>query len=361
METTTGHLPRRAEMLRAFMERDSRYEGLFFTAVRTTGIFCRPTCTARKPRAENVEFFGSTSDALLAGYRPCRRCEPMRAVGGAPAWLRPLVERVEREPMRRWRDREIRRLGLDPGRVRRWFQRHHGMTFHAYSRARRLGEALGRIQQGDSVSGAAFGSGYDSLSGFNEAFRKLAGAAPTEAADAPLVSVTRIRTPLGPMIAGATDEAVCLLEFADRRMLPTQLRVLTRRMRCVLAPGTNGLLDVLAATLEQYFRGEEIDEDVPLALPGTPFQERVWRELLRIPRGSTISYAELARRVGRPSAVRAVAAANGANRVAILVPCHRVVGSDGSLTGYGGGVWRKHRLLELEGAIRGVDGELTAS
>lgn len=344
-------------MLRAFMERDPGYEGLFFTAVRTTGVFCRPTCPARKPRVENVEFFGSTSAALLAGYRPCRRCEPMRAPGGAPAWLRPLVDRVEREPTRRWRDRDIRRMGLDPGRVRRWFQRHHGMTFHAYSRARRLGEALGRIQHGDPVSGAAFDSGYDSLSGFNEAFRKLAGAAPTEALDVPLVSVTRIPTPLGPMIACATSDAVCLLEFADRRMLPTQLRVLTRRMKCVLAPGTNGVLDGLAETLGRYFEGEEIGADVPLKLPGTTFQEHVWRELVQIPRGSTISYAELARRVGRPSAVRAVAAANGANRVAILVPCHRVVGSDGALTGYGGGVWRKRRLLELEGAT----GELTGN
>jgi len=350
-------MPRRAEMLRAFMDRDPRYEGLFFTAVRTTGIFCRPTCPARKPKAQNVEFFGTTSAALLAGYRPCRRCEPMRAPGGAPPWLRPLVDRVEREPTRRWRDHDIRGMGLDPGRVRRWFQRQHGMTFQAYSRARRLGEALGRIQHGDPVSGAAFDSGYDSLSGFNEAFRKLAGAPPTEALDAPLVTVTRIPTPLGPMVAAATGDAVCLLEFADRRMLPTQLRVLTRRMKCVLAPGTNAVLDELCTRLGRYFEGEDIDRDVPLTLPGTPFQERVWLELMKIPRGSTISYAELARRVGRPSAVRAVAAANGANRVAILVPCHRVVGSDGALTGYGGGVWRKRRLLELEGAA----GELTGN
>ncbi len=346
-------------MLRAFLERDARYEGLFYTGVRTTGIFCRPTCPARKPRIENVEFFGSTAAALLAGYRPCRRCEPMRVPGGAPAWLRPLVDRVEREPTRRWRDRDIRHLGLDPGRVRRWFQRHHGMTFHAYSRARRLGQALGRIQEGDPVSGVAFGSGYDSLSGFNEAFRKLAGTTPTEALDAPLVVLTRIPTPLGPMVAGATADAVCLLEFADRRMLPAQLGVLTRRMGCVLAPGTNDVLGALKEALERYFQGEAIDDDVPLVLRGTPFQERVWNELRRIPRGSTLSYAELARRVGRPSAVRAVAAANGANRVAILVPCHRVVGSDGALTGYGGGVWRKRRLLELEGVAISERLELT--
>lgn len=347
MDTT--RMPDRTEMLRAFMERDARFEGLFFTGVRTTGIFCRPTCAARKPRPDNVEFFGSTHAALLAGYRPCRRCEPLRTPGEAPGWIRALVERVEREPTRRWRDADLRGLGLEPGRVRRWFLRHHGMTFHAYSRARRLGEALGRIQQGDPVSGSAYDAGYDSLSGFNEAFRKLAGAAPTDAVDVPLTRVTRIPTPLGPMVAAATEDALCLLEFADRPMLPTQFRTLRRRTGCVPVPGSNELLERLARELGGWFRRESLEVSIPITTPGTPFQERVWQELRRIPRGSTVSYAELAARVGRPGAVRAVARANGDNRIAILVPCHRVIGSDGALTGYGGGIWRKRKLLELEG------------
>jgi AraC family transcriptional regulator of adaptative response/methylated-DNA-[protein]-cysteine methyltransferase len=348
-----GHdLPPRDEMVDAFLRRDAAYEGVFFTGVRTTGIFCRPVCAARKPNPENVEFFATCRDALLAGYRPCKRCAPMEPPGDAPEWLRPLLDRVEAEPARRWRDAELRQMGLDPGRVRRWFRAGYGMTFHAYSRSRRLGEALGQIRRGEQVARSAFDAGYDSLSGFQEAFRKLAGDAPTARKDAPVVKVTRIPTPLGPVVAGATDEAVCLLEFADRRMLPTQLGRLQRRLGAVLTPGDSPLLAELQRELDEYFAGRRLDFDVPIVAAGTPFQERVWAELRKIRAGETMSYAELARRIGRPTAVRAVARANGDNRVAILIPCHRVVGSDGKLTGYGGGLWRKQRLLDLERGAR---------
>jgi len=344
-------LPPRDEMMRAFMAADASYEGVFVTGVTTTGIFCRPSCSARKPKPGNVEFFSTCRDALTAGYRPCRRCEPLKPLGDSPRWLRPLLRAVDQEPTRRWLDADLRALDLDPARVRRWFKRHHGMTFHAYARARRLGEALGRIQQGDSVTHTAFDSGYDSLSGFNEAVRKLTGDVPTASRDALLVHVTRIPTPLGPMVAAATDEAVCLLEFADRRSLSSQLRKLGRRVPSVFAPGENAVLERLGHELGEYFAGERRRFDVPLLAPGTPFQERVWAALREIPTGETRSYGELARSIGRPTAVRAVARANGDNRLAILIPCHRVIGSDGSLTGYGGGVWRKRRLLDLE---RGV-------
>src|SRR5687767_3356042 len=176
METTS--LPPRREMLRALTRRDAAYEGVFVIAVRTTGVFCRPACPARTPRPENVDFFSSARAALLAGYRPCRRCRPLEPAGGAPDWLRPLLSRVDANPERRWRDGDLRALGMSPERVRRWFQRTHGMSFHGYSRSRRLAHALGRIQQGDPVTAAAFDSGFDSLSGFAEAFGKLAGASP---------------------------------------------------------------------------------------------------------------------------------------------------------------------------------------
>ncbi len=341
-------LPPREEMLNAFMAADASYEGVFVTAVTTTGIFCRPSCPARKPKPDNVVFFPTCQDALTAGYRPCRRCEPLEPLGGAPGWLRPLLRSVDEDPTRRWLDADLRAIDLDPARVRRWFKRHHGMTFHAYARARRLGEALGRIQRGETVTRTAFDAGYDSLSGFNEALRKLTGEAPTASAGGRLVRVTRIPTPLGPVVAAATDEAVCLLEFADRRALSTQLRGLDRRVPAVFAPGDNDVLQDLGRELHEYFAGERQRFDVPLLAPGTPFQERVWTALREIPPGQTRSYGELARSIGRPTAVRAVARANGDNRLAILIPCHRVIGSDGSLTGYGGGVWRKKRLLDLE-------------
>ncbi|MBW3535791.1 MAG: methylated-DNA--[protein]-cysteine S-methyltransferase [Gemmatimonadetes bacterium] len=347
-------------MLEAFLERDASFDGVFLTAVRTTGIFCRPTCPARKPRPENVEFFPDARHALLAGYRPCRRCRPLRPTGTPPAWLRPLLDAVEEDPSRRWNDADLRGRGLSPERVRRWFSQHHGMTFHAYSRARRLGEALGSIRGGEDVTRAAFASGYDSLSAFNQAFKEVVGATPTEARHATRITVTRIPTPLGPMVAAATDEALCLLEFADRRMLETQLRRLGERLNAVFVPGSGPILARAAEQVRVYFEGARREFDVPLALPGTAFQETVWEALRRVPYGETVSYGELARRLGRPSAVRAVARANGDNRVALMVPCHRVVGSDGALTGYGGGLWRKRAMLALERGERSGSGATRA-
>jgi AraC family transcriptional regulator of adaptative response/methylated-DNA-[protein]-cysteine methyltransferase len=316
--------------------------------VRTTGIFCRPTCSARKPRPANVEFFASARDALLAGYRACQRCRPLEPEGAAPEWLRGLLARVEADPQARVRDADLRAQGLSPERVRRWFEREHGMSFQAYLRARRLGAALGQIRSGDSVTEAAIDSGYESLSGFHEAFTRLFGEAPRAASAQRVVIVNRIATPLGSLLAGVCEERVCLLEFADRRMLATQIRRLRARLDACYAPGDHPLLARLARELDEYFAARRAEFSVPLELAGTEFQRRVWSELLRIPCGETRSYAELARAIGQPSAVRAVARANGDNRLAILVPCHRVVGSDGRLTGYGGGLWRKQRLLDHE-------------
>ncbi len=341
-------LPSPSEMQAALRGRDASYDGVFFTAVKTTGIFCRPTCPAKRPRPENVEFFPTAHDALLAGFRPCRRCRPMEPGGERPPWLAPLLEEVEKDPSRRWRDRDLRARGLEPGRVRRWFASHHGFTFQAYSRARRLSAALGRIRDGEDVTGAAFASGYDSLSGFHEAFKNLLGRNPTRAKDAPLLTITPIPTPLGPMVAAADERALYLLEFADRRMLETQLKTLRRRLGCAFAPGANAVLDGTAKELAEYFAGTRRRFDVPVETPGTTFQRTVWQALARIPCGETVSYSALARGLGRAAAVRAVARAVGDNRIAILVPCHRVVGSDGNLTGYGGGLWRKRRLLEIE-------------
>ncbi len=338
-------------MLRAFTDRDASFEGVFFTAVLTTGIFCRPTCPARKPLPENVEFYATSRAALLAGYRPCRRCRPLQPVGESPEWLQPLIDAVDKRPTYRWRDADLRAVGVDPTRVRRWFQKNHGMTFHAYSRARRLGAAMGRIQEGRQVSRTAFEAGYESLSGFGEALKQFAGSSPSAAADATIVTVTRIPTPLGPLVAGVTGGAIVLLEYADRRMLPTQFKQLTTALNCVFVPGEDLLLTELATQLSAYFEGERAEFDLPLSTSGTDFQERVWAALREIPWGVTQSYADIARTIGQPTAVRAVARANGDNRIAILIPCHRVIGSDGKLTGYGGGLWRKKRLLEIEAAV----------
>jgi AraC family transcriptional regulator of adaptative response/methylated-DNA-[protein]-cysteine methyltransferase len=352
--TNAGALPTDEEMYRAVRERDGEYDGIFFTAVKTTGIFCRPTCPAKKPRRENVEFFGVARDALLAGYRPCLRCRPLEPRGAAPGWLRPLLASVEKDPARRWRDRDLRRLDLDPARVRRWFQREHGMTFHAYLRSRRLGLALGRLRHGEDLTMVALDHGYGSLSGFRDAFKQVFGDAPGRSRESGSVAVTRLLTPLGPMIAGATDEGICLLEFAERRMLETQLRRLSKRLGAVFVPGSNRWIDQLDRELRAYFDGASKGFDIPLVIRGTEFQKLAWDALLKIPYGETRTYEEQARVMGRASAVRAVGRANGDNRIAIVIPCHRVIGSDGRLTGYGGGLWRKRALLELEQGVRGV-------
>jgi AraC family transcriptional regulator of adaptative response/methylated-DNA-[protein]-cysteine methyltransferase len=341
-------LPPPDEMYAAVARRDPAFDGIFFTAVTSTGIFCRPSCPARTPQREHVEFFAAARDALFAGYRPCLRCRPLEPAGSAPSWLRPLLEAVTEAPAARWGDEDLRARGLEPARVRRWFKSQHGMTFQTYRRALRLGRALGQLRQGVSVTDAAFDSGYDSLSGFSEALRHLAGRSPGASRHAAPVVLTRLLTPLGPMIAGATDAGLCLLEFSDRRQLEAQLKRLARLLPGPLVPGRHTVLDRTDDELRRYFAAALRTFTVPLVVPGSAFQRRVWDGLREIPYGETRSYAQQAAAIGRPDAVRAVARANGDNRIAIIVPCHRVVGADGTLVGYGGGLWRKRWLLELE-------------
>ena len=341
-------MPDTGTLYRALLNKDSSYEGIFVVGVKTTGIFCRPTCSARKPKRENVEFFDSAREAVLRGYRPCKKCNPMGQAGDVPDWLKPLMDEVSSKTGVRLRDADLRERGIDPSRVRRWFKKHHGMTFQTYLRALRIGQAFGRIKHGDKVIEAAFDSGYESLSGFTESFKKAVGVAPSRSKALRLVTVTRILTPLGPMLAGVVDDGVCLLEFMDRRMLETQLGRLSKLLRAEFTPGKHKHLDALDRQMKEYFTGKRKEFNVPLVLSGTPFQEKVWKELLTIPYGATRSYGEQAKRIGKPRAVRAVGRANGDNRIAIIVPCHRVVGADGKLTGYGGGLWRKQYLLDLE-------------
>jgi AraC family transcriptional regulator, regulatory protein of adaptative response / methylated-DNA-[protein]-cysteine methyltransferase len=343
-------------MTRAFFEKDSQFDGVFFTAVRTTGIFCRPSCPARKPLPENIEFFAAARDALFAGYRPCQRCRPLSLPGEPPGWVKGLLDEVDRDPSRRWKEQDLREMGVDPQRARRWFTGHYGMTFHAYHRARRLGAAFSSLRNGQDLTDTAYDSGFESLSGFRDAFSKEFEIPPGRARSKNQVMVRQIYTPLGPMVAGATEDGLVLLEFADRRMLEKQIRRLQRLLTCPMTPGSSPVLDETEQQLKTYFDGSLRRFTVPLTTPGSPFQRQVWEALRQIPYGGTASYSEQAARIGRPECVRAVARANGENRIAILIPCHRVVASDGSLCGYGGGLWRKRYLLALEQVALGSHG-----
>jgi len=341
-------LPSSEQMYDALVRRDPAFDGIFFTGVRTTGIFCRPICPAKKPARENVEFFEDARTALFAGYRPCKRCDPLATDGPVPDWLKPLIAQIEREGGKRWSDAELRDAGLDPVRVRRWFKQHLGMTFHAYRRAQRVGRALETLRNGETVTEAAFDNGYESLSAFYDAFRRLLDTTPARANSAATLHFTRINTPLGPMLAAATDDALVLLEFIDRRMLETQLRTIGNLIGHSPVPGANAVLQQTEKELAEYFAGERQEFTVSLYSPGSDFQKDVWNELLRVPYAETRSYSEQARRIGKPEAVRAVARTNGENRIAIIIPCHRIVGANGKLTGYGGGLWRKKWLLDHE-------------
>lgn len=340
-------LPPPAEMRAAYLRRDPVYDGLFLVAVRTTGIFCRPVCPARSPKPENVEFFRSAAEAVFAGYRPCKRCRPMTAAD-QPEWAAVLLARVDTEPAARITEQGLRAFGVDPATVRRYFIRHYGMTFQAYTRARRLGVAFSSIRDGKSLDAAAFASGYESLSGFREAFGQSIGCTPGDSREHECVFLSWLPSPLGPLVAGATDGGVCLLDYTDRRTLKAQFASLTKMFRATVLPGVHPHLDLLRTELAEYFVGRRRTFTVLVVYPGTPFQQQVWGQLLRIPYGQTRSYRDLAVAVGERTAVRAVGRANGLNRINILIPCHRVVNANGDLGGYGGGLRRKQFLLNLE-------------
>ncbi len=335
-------------MVRAFLAGDRSFDGLFLAGVRTTGIFCRPSCPARKPKPENLEFFATARDAEAGGYRACRRCEPTRADGEIPDWLRPLHARMDAEPDRRWTADDLRHLGLEPARVRRWFQQRHGRTFAAHCRETRLGRALNTLRTGGSLDDAALGHGFESHSGFREAFARHFSRTPGTARSADCLFAEVVPSPLGPLLIAASDAGIGLLEFSDPMRLEVTMGRHKQRSELPLVPGQHPLLERLKAELVDYFAGRRQQFTVPLHAPGTPFQERVWSGLGRIPYGTTWSYADLARHVGQPKASRSIGLANGANRIAILIPCHRVVNTGGTLGGYGGGLWRKRLLLELE-------------
>ncbi len=388
VQTAIPTLPDPDVMYGAIVQRDATLIGAFVVAVRTTGIFCRPGCPARVPKRQNVEFFRDGKEALFAGYRACLRCKPLEGPEGAapPEWVQRLMRAVERDNQARLTARDLRAMGIDPARSARWFKAHHGLTFAAYQRARRVGRAVRRLREGGTMTSATMVGGYASESGLREAFEALFGAPDVAGTNrgknvrgknqrgkntrgkdtremAPTLRARWIVSPLGPLLAVASENAVVFLEFVDRRAMEAQVAALRARFGVPVLPappdGANvsgpereaiAVLVFLEAQLKSYFEGKLTSFSVPVDAPGTPFQQRVWAQLRAIPHGQTRSYLDVAKALGRPTATRAVARANGDNRIAILIPCHRVIGSDGTLTGYGGGLWRKESLLRLEGA-----------
>lgn len=339
---------KRKEYYRALLEKHKAYEGVFFVGVKTTGVFCRPTCPARKPKIENCEFFETAQDALLASFRPCKRCKPLSHPNIVSKLVQTLVDAVEKNPEKRWKDSDFKELSVDASTARRQFKKRFGMTFVAYARARRMGLAMKQIREGQAVIDAQLSSGYESGSGFRDAFSRIMGAPPAKSEHTKVLKASWIDTPLGSMLAVADEESLYLLEFVDRRGLEKEIQRLRQKTKLPIIPGKSHPARQIEEELKWYFSGKLQEFKTPLQFMGSPFQKRVWEELQKIPSGETRSYAEIAKTIGKPSAFRAVALANGANQIAIVIPCHRVINSNGSLGGYGGGIKRKEWLLKHE-------------
>lgn len=337
----------------ALLDKNSEYEGVFYVGVKTTGVFCRPTCPARKPKFENCEFYQTAQESLLAGFRPCQRCQPLSHPKQMPKVVQKLIEAIEANPAKRWQERDFRELAIDSATARRQFKKRFGMTFIAYARARRMGIAMKQIREGEAVLEAQLTSGYESSSGFRDAFSRIMGAPPSLLRQKPkLLKASWLDTPLGPMVAIADDHALYLLEFVDRRGLEREVERLRQRTQSAIIPDKTPVIESIAAELQQYFAGQLSEFKTPLFLLGSPFQKQVWRALQKIPFGETRSYAEIAKAVGKITAYRAVANANGANQHAIIIPCHRVINSNGDLGGYGGGLTRKAWLIKHERQVK---------
>ncbi|WP_459211513.1 bifunctional transcriptional activator/DNA repair enzyme AdaA [Aquimarina rhabdastrellae] len=332
----------------ALLERKQGFVGIFFVGVKTTSVFCIATCRARKPKKENVEFYTTFKEALNNGYRPCKVCKPTENANQAPEQVANAITLVKENPKEKITDYQLRQKGISPEVLRRWFKKNYGMTFQAYQRMYRINNAFQELKQGKKATHTAFDTGYESLSGFGYTFKKLVGESPKQSKNKNIILINRLTTPLGPMFVCATDNGICLLEFVDRRMLETEFKDLQKLLNANILSGENKHIKQVKKEIDEYFEGKRRIFNVNIEAPGTVFQNTVWNYLQKIEYGTTITYQKQAEKINNPKAIRAIASANGCNRISIIIPCHRVIGKNGKMTGYGGGIERKKWLIEHE-------------
>ncbi|WP_336488431.1 bifunctional DNA-binding transcriptional regulator/O6-methylguanine-DNA methyltransferase Ada [Methylobacterium nigriterrae] len=339
----------------ALASRDPRADGSFVYSVRTTGVYCRPSCPARQARPENVAFHATCAEAEAAGFRPCRRCrpnEPALAERRAEAVARAcrLIDEAETMPAL---DDLARSAGMSPFHFHRVFRTVTGITPKAYAGARLAGRVASGLREAGSVTQAVYEAGYNSASRFYAGAAQRLGMPPSAYRRGG--AGTRIRfaaaeCALGSILVAATERGVCAILLGDD---PDALaRDLQDRFPEAELSGGDAAFEGWVARVIGFVEAPGRGLDLPLDIGGTAFQQRVWAALRAIPAGSTATYAEIARAIGEPASVRAVARACAANRLAVAIPCHRVVRSDGSLSGYRWGVERKRDLLAREGAVR---------
>lgn len=332
----------------ALVDRNSKYDGIFFAGITSTGVFCHATCPARKPKFENCIFYESAEEALLSGFRPCKRCHPLSYPKGISPLVHNMVKLVEENPEKKWRDSDFTILGVHAATARRQFKKTYGMTFVQYARARRMGIALKSIKSGGKIINAQLDVGYESASGFHDAFSRIMGRTPAKSKKIKLLYASWIDTNLGPMISIVDEDYLYLLEFVDRRGLEKEVETMRNRLNASIVPGETKVSKQIEDELKRYFTKELKQFNTPIMFLGSPFQKSVWNELLKLEIGKTTSYKDLATGLMKPKSSRSIGNANGANQLSIIVPCHRVIKSDGSLGGYGGGIERKHWLINHE-------------
>ena len=341
-----------AARYRAFETRDSAAEGHFIIAVKTTGIYCRPGCPARPPKQENVEFFDTIAGARAAGYRACLRCKPDEPAQGVriAKLITEACRKLEREENVPSVAALAKSSGFSEGRFHKLFKQATGLSPKQYALAKRVEVFRDRLKSGETVTAALYDSGFNSSSRAYEAGRRL-GARPRDVKSggaALTLQAGVARCSLGFVGIAMSERGLCALAFGDSAKAAREA-VQSRFPKAALIDAPDVLQDALARVVAL------VEEpagalDLPLDIRGTAFQERVWQALRKIPAGKTRSYAEIARAIGEPTAHRAVAQACGANKIAVAVPCHRVVASDGGIGGYAFGVKRKKVLLAKEAA-----------
>jgi AraC family transcriptional regulator of adaptative response/methylated-DNA-[protein]-cysteine methyltransferase len=349
-----GARRKRADEVRweAVAARDASRDGTFVFAVKTTGIYCRPSCPARRPRRPRVVFLATPDAAEAAGFRACRRCHPRAAAAPRAAWARRICRVIESSPER---PPSLARLsaaaGVGPHHLQRAFTRAVGLSPKQYAEALRLGRLRRALRRGAAVEDAALEAGYGSPSRAHARATRAFGMTPGDYRRGGAgmdLAYTIVDSPLGRLLVAATPKGVSAVYMADddarleRELHEEYPKARVRRDDGALAARVRPILARLG--------GERRGVDLPLDVEATAFQWRVWQELSRIPPGETRTYGEVARAIGRPTATRAVARACATNPVSIVVPCHRVVGADGRLTGYRWGLERKKKLLETERA-----------
>jgi len=333
---------------RQVMERDARQDGRFVFAVRTTGIYCRPSCPSRRPRRDSVEFFADPKQAERAGYRACLRCKPTEISAQAQAVTRARQLLDEAEGVLTLAELG-KRVGVSPFHLQRLFKRATGLSPREYQSARRMRQVKHGLRKGDDVTTALYDAGFGSPSRLYEKAHQQLGMTPgayRRGGAGMTIQYAIVPSPLGRLLVAATARGLCAVRFGESALeLERELReefsaAETHRDDAALQP----YLQALLASL----RGENVTVDLPLDVRATAFQKKVWDALREIPSGETRSYSEVARAIGDPKAVRAVATACASNPVALAVPCHRVVRSDGELAGYRWGIDRKKKLLHQE-------------